>query len=96
MAFLGVLAPGLSLLHGPSRGHCSPSEAEDYPFPHLPNLGPKPGVGQDPASSGSFPRLRLSSLYPLQGMKPRLEDTESHEKKKVYLVREPLKAPGFC
>lgn len=36
---LGVLAPGLSLLCGPSRGHCSPSEAKRTnsppPYPHL-------------------------------------------------------------
>ena len=95
---LGILAPGLSLLCGPSRGHCSPSEAKRTNCPHPPSLDPGPGLAEaqlghaHPPDSGCHP-----DALDLEGVELWLEDTRSRgEKKKIYFIREPPKAPGFC
>ncbi|XP_017733606.1 PREDICTED: cuticle collagen 2-like isoform X2 [Rhinopithecus bieti] len=67
----------------PAGGIAAPLRPGGLPTPH-PNpraLGPRSSPGQGPAGSCSSPGLRLPALYPLQGMKPRLEDTGSQGEK---------------
>lgn len=57
------------------------------PTPHA--LDPGPVLAKAHLGHAHPPRLRLPSLWPLQGVKPGLQDTGSHggKKKKVYLIR---------
>ena len=83
---LGVLAPGLPLLSGPSRRHCSPSGAKRTD-PHT-HFGARPSAGQGPSGSCSSPQTQAAILLVSPGHGGqgacawRTEAMESKKKKK--------------
>lgn len=71
---------------GPSRGHYSPSETKRTNSTPIPTtLDPGLVLAKTQLAHAHPRRLRQPSLYPLQGMKLWLADTESHGGEIVYL-----------
>lgn len=85
------MALGLSLVCGPAGGTAASEAKGLLPLILRPNLG-----------SHSSPRLRLPAFLSKGLNLGRTQGAVEKKKKKtqktnkVYLIREPLKAPGFC